>query len=79
MGAVEEELGVEEGLGNVLLGGLPGPVSGGGMLKTVPSQAFIAPVPARSFTKQIPSVTPQYDASADLYSGIFGGKFGGGG
>jgi hypothetical protein len=45
----------------------------------VPSQAFIAPIPARSFTKQIPAVTHAYDNSADLYAGIFGGKFGGGG
>jgi hypothetical protein len=79
MGA-EEELGVDEELGNVLLGGLPGPVSGSqGMLKPVPSQQFISPIPARSFTKAIPGVTNAYDNSADLYAGIFGGKFGGGG
>jgi hypothetical protein len=77
---VEEELGVDEELGNVLLGGLPGPTSGSmAMLKQVPSQAFIQPIPARSFTKGIPGVTPAFDASADLYAGIFGGKFGGGG
>lgn len=74
---LEEELGVEEELGNVLLGGLPGPTSGG-LMKQVPSQAFIAPVPARSFTKQIPAAGAQYDASADIYSGIFSGRFGGG-
>lgn len=79
MGAMEE-LGVEEELGNVLLGGLPGPVSGSmGMLKQVPSQQFISPIPARSFTKPVPAVTTAYDNSSDLYSGIFGGKFGGGG
>jgi len=76
---VEEELGVDEELGNVLLGGLPGPTSGSmAMMKPVPSQAFIQPIPARSFTKGIPGVTPAFDASADLYAGIFG-KFGGGG
>lgn len=79
MGA-EEELGVDEELGNVLLGGMPGPVSGSqGMLKPVPSQQFISPIPARSFTKPIPGVTNAYDNPADLYAGIFGGKFGGGG
>jgi hypothetical protein len=79
---VEEELGmgVEEELGNVLMGGLPGPVSGSmGMLKPVPTQQFISPIPARSFTKQIPGVTHAYDNASDLYAGIFGGKFGGGG
>jgi hypothetical protein len=74
---LEEELGVEEELGNVLLGGMPGPVSGGGLMKQVPSQAFIQPVPARSFTKQIPAAGTTYDAASDVYSGIFGGRFGG--
>lgn len=74
---VSEELGVEEELGNTLLGGLPGPVNGG-MLKPVPTQAFIQPIPARSFTKQIPAITTQYDNANDLYGGIFGGRFGGG-
>jgi hypothetical protein len=76
---VSEELGVDEELGNVLMGGLPGPVSGSqGMLKPVPTQQFISAIPARSFTKQIPQVTNAYDNASDLYAGIFGGKFGGG-
>lgn len=73
---LEEELGVEEELGNVLLGGLPGPTSGG-LMKQVPTQAFMQPVPARSFTKQIPAAGQTYDAASDVYSGIFGGRFGG--
>lgn len=76
---VSEELGVDEELGNVLMGGLPGPVSGSmGMLKPVPTQQFISAIPARSFTRQIPQVTNAYDNASDLYAGIFGGKFGGG-
>jgi hypothetical protein len=75
---LEEELGVEEELGDARLGGLPGPTSGG-LLKQIPTQAFMQPVPARSFTKQIPAAGSSYDNAAELYGGIFAGKFGGGG
>lgn len=72
---LDQELGVEEALGDARLGGLPGPVNGG-LLKTVPTMQFMAPVPARSFTKQIPQATQQYDSANTLYGGIFGGGFG---
>jgi hypothetical protein len=69
---IEEELGVEEELGNDLLGG----VSQGALVKTVPSQRFLAPVPARSFTRDIPPAGAGYDNPNQLYAGIFGGGFG---
>lgn len=69
---IEEELGVEEELGNDMLGG----VSQGSLMKTVPTRGFLAPVPARSFTKPVRSAGPGYDNSGHLYQGIFrGGLF----
>ena len=68
---LEEELGVEEELGNDLLGG----VSSTSLMKTVPQQAFLTPVPARSFTKQIPPAGSSYDNPGQLYGGIFNGGF----
>jgi hypothetical protein len=70
---IEEELGVEEELGNDLLGGVAG---GAGIMKTVPSQRFLAPIPARSFTRNIPAAGPGYDNPNQLYGGIFNGGFG---
>lgn len=69
---VEEELGVEEDLGNDAIGGMPG---GMGMMKRVPSQQFLAPIPARSFTRQIPTAGPGYDNPGLLYNGIFNRGF----
>jgi hypothetical protein len=70
---LEEELGVEEELGNDLLGGLS---SGGtGIMKMIPTQRFVQPIPARSFTKQIPAAGSSYDNPNELYNGIFGGGF----
>lgn len=68
---LEEELGVEEELGNDLLGG----VSSTSLMKRVPTQQFLAPVPARSFTRQIPAAGSAYDAPDKLYGGIFNGGF----
>ena len=71
-----EELGVvEEALGDPRLGGLPGPTNGG-LLKPVPTMAFMQPVPARSFTKTVPPAGTSYDNPNQLYAGIFGGGFG---
>ncbi len=70
---LEEELGVEEELGNDLLGGMP---TGRGLLKTIPTQQFMQPIPARSFTRQIPAAGQQYDNPNQLYAGIFNGGFG---
>lgn len=73
---LEEELGVvEEALGNPLLGGMPGPTNGG-LLKPVGTQAFLQPIPARSFTKAVPPAGTSYDNANQLYGGIFGGGFG---
>lgn len=76
LGAVEEELGmgVEEELGNDLLGG----VSQSSLMKVVPGRRFLEPVPARSFTKDIRRAGPGYDNPGSLYQGIFagGGVFG---
>lgn len=70
---LEEELGVEEELGSdALLGGL----TQGSLLQQVPSQRFLAPVPARSFTRGIPTAGGQYDNPDKLYAGIFSGRFG---
>jgi len=72
---LEEELGVEEELGATdgYMGGLPG---GARLLAPVPTQAFVTPVPARSFTKAIAPAGTSYDNASDLYGGIFGGRFG---
>lgn len=74
---LEEELGVEEELGayasDGYLGGMPG---GPRLMKQVPTQQFLAPVPARSFTKQIPAAGTAYDTASDVYTGIFAGQFG---
>ncbi len=75
LGAVQEELGmgVEEELGNDLLGG----VSQSSLMKTVPERSFLEPVPARSFTKPVRNAGPGYDNAGTLYQGIFrGGLFG---
>lgn len=70
---LEEELGVEEELGSdALLGGL----TQGSLLERVPRQNFLAPVPARSFTRNVPAAGPQYDNPNALYAGIFSGRFG---
>jgi len=74
---LEEELGVEEELGafaaDGYLGGMPG---GPRLMKQVPRQNFLQPVPARSFTKQIPAAGTAYDNASDVYTGIFRGSFG---
>lgn len=69
---VEEELGVEEDLGNDAIGGMPG---GASLLKQVPGRQFLQPIPARSFTKQIPAAGQQYDNPGQLYNGIFNRGF----
>lgn len=70
---LEEELGVEEELGSdALLGGL----TQGSLLQQVPAQRFLAPVPARSFTRNVPTAGAGYDNPGQLYGGIFAGRFG---
>lgn len=64
---VSEELGVDEELGNDLLGG----VSQSSLMKTVPRRSFLEPIPARSFTKPVRMGGPGYDNSASLYQGVF--------
>jgi hypothetical protein len=80
MGA-EEELGLEEELGmggaadDLQIGtGIGTPRSS--MVRQIPGRAMSAPVPSRSFTKEVPGVGAGYDKMANLYTGIFGGGFG---
>lgn len=68
---VDEELGVEEELGNDLLGG----VSSSALMKQVPTRQFLEPVPARSFTKQIGQASAAFDNPGSLYQGVFRGGF----
>lgn len=79
LGAMQEELGLEEDLGALReelgddrLGG----VSQGTMLKAVPQRSFVAPVPARSFTRAVMPAGGGYDNENVLYTGIFSGGFG---
>jgi len=72
---VEEELGLEEELGGALDRAYLGGVSQGSLMKRVPTQPLLAPVPDRSFTKDVRHAGPGYDNSDVLYGGIFGGGF----
>jgi hypothetical protein len=45
-------------------------------MKRIPTQSFLSPVPARSFTKVIPPAGSTYDNPGQIYGGIFGGGFG---
>jgi hypothetical protein len=70
MGAFEE-LGAMEELGNDLLGG----VSSSSMMRQIPTKQFLSPIPARSFTRQIPPAGEGYDSPGKLYQGVFRGGF----
>lgn len=79
LGAMQEELGVEEDLGALReelgddrLGGM----SQGALMRAVPQRSFVAPVPARSFTRGVMNAGPGYDNESVLYTGIFSGGFG---
>ncbi len=82
---IDEELGLDQDLGldqelgmgsnDFGQGGLGG--GGGRMLAPVASQKFLAPVPNRSFVESIPDAGAGYDDPAILYTGSFGGGFGG--
>lgn len=72
LGAIQEELGVEEDLGDSggFMGGVPK-----GMLKALPAMRSTMTVPARSFSREVPAADEAYDNSAVLYAGIFKGGF----
>ena len=79
---LSEELGLEEELGDdsdpsqgVYGQAGIGGIARGVMTKPVGSMAFVSPVPARSFTKQIPGMTGAYDSADAAYAGIFRGGF----
>lgn len=72
---VEEDLGLSEELGGSLDRAYLGGVSQDSMLRQVPTQQMLAPVPARSFTKVVGPAGPGYDKAGVLYGGIFGGGF----
>lgn len=71
LGGLQEELGAADGLSRAYLGG----VAQSSMLKQIPSQPLLRPVPERSFTKDIRRAGQGYDNSDTLYGGIFGGGF----
>lgn len=68
----EEELGVYEELGEENIGTGIG-TQNAAMLRAVPSQAMVAPIPTRSFVKQVSGVGAGYDSMANLYTGSFAG------
>lgn len=79
LGSMQEELGVEEDLGALReelgddrLGG----VSQGALMRAVPQRSFVAPVPARSFSRGVMNAGPGFDNENVLYTGIFAGGFG---
>lgn len=74
LGMLEQDLGLESELGhtdfaNRRLGG----VHRGQMLRPVRSANMVAPVPARSWTREVPEVGQGFDNPKSLYTGIFGG------
>lgn len=74
LGAIQEELGVEEDLGDNgprRLGG----VSQSSMLKALKASSSVGVVPQRSFVRTVPHAGPGYDNPSTLYTGIFGGGF----
>lgn len=70
---IEEELGLEEELGDddplsrAYLGG----TARGSMLAPVQKQKLLAPVPQRSFTREVARAGQGYDKGGVLYTGIF--------
>jgi hypothetical protein len=75
LGVLEQDLGVEMDLGgfaNRHLGG----VSRQSMEAPLQHKRYLAPVPARSFTKPVPDFTDKFDAQNRVYTGIFSGGFG---
>jgi hypothetical protein len=75
---LEEELGVEEELGGTSLDrAYLGGVSRDSMLRHVPQQRLISPIPERSFTREVRRAGPGYDNADVLYGGIFAGGYGG--
>ena len=79
LGALQEELGVEEDLGALReelgddrLGG----VSQGSLMRAIPQRSFVAPVPARSFSRGVMNAGPGFDNESVLYTGVFAGGFG---
>jgi hypothetical protein len=75
----EEELGMGQDGGAFLSNGIGtgiGSPATPGLVKAVPRRAMVAPVPARSFTKEVPAATSAFDNLSKLYTGIFAGGFG---
>jgi hypothetical protein len=74
LGMLEQELGLEQDLGAAdfadrRLGG----VHRGQMLRPVKSASMLAPVPARSWTREVPEVGRGFDSHRSLYTGVFSG------
>jgi len=69
---MHQDLGVEMDLGdfaNRRLGG----VTRSAMAAPIGEKRYLAPVPARSFTKEVPRFSAGFDDSNKLYTGIFSG------
>jgi hypothetical protein len=80
MGAMEEELGLEEELGasapmDSINNGNLGGVHRGSMLAPVGARNFLGPVPGRSWTKPVAHAGAGYDNPGVLYNGVFRGGF----
>lgn len=79
---IYQDLGVEMDLGTTMAEPLGfadrrlGGVHRNQMRAPIGHKRYTAPVPARSFTKQVPQFGDQFDASDRLYTGIFGGGYG---
>lgn len=82
LGMLEQDLGVEMDLGNDAPRGADfadrrlGGVTRSSMAAPIGRKRYLAPVPARSFTKQVPHFNDAFDASGRVYAGIFNGGFG---
>lgn len=72
LGGFEQDMGLAGPLDRPLLGG----VGRGSLLRRVPSARSIAPVPTKSYTKDVPAAGAGYDKPGKLYTGIFSGGFG---
>lgn len=73
---LSQELGLEQELGNDSLSrAYLGGVARGSMLAPVQQQQLLAPIPARSFTKEVGRAGAGYDNQNTLYTGIFAGGY----
>jgi hypothetical protein len=75
LGILQQDLGVEMDLGGFSNRNLGG-VARSSMVAPVGHKRYLAPVPTRSFTKEVPHFDDEFDASDRVYTGNFAGGFG---